>query len=737
MRDSRYDVLFEPVRIGPKVAPNRFYQVPHCAGSAGSEQPGFQSELRGMKAQGGWGVVCTEYCSIHPTSDDSPYVSARLWDDDDAANLSVMCDRIHDFGSLAGAELWHGGFQSKNSESRHVRIGPLQGPSDLYVGNYARYADAEDIVMIQGWYVDAAIRARQAGFDVVYVYAAHNELPTQFLSPFFNHRHDQYGGSFENRARFWRETLEKVKEAVGDDCAIATRLSVDTLQGGKTGYQVGDDGIRFVEHVDHLVDLWDLTIGSTSGAEWGNDAGPSRFLQENHEKDYVGQIKMHNHTDKPVVGVGRITNPDTMVEIIKSRQFDFIGAARPSIADPFLPKKIDEGRLDEIRECIGCNQCVASHHLGGATHIQCTQNATIGEEYRRGWHPEIFTPARNRDMSVLVLGAGPAGMEAAVVLGKRQMEAVHLREQNATLGGALNWITKLGYSDGADTGERWQNRGLAEWGRVTDYREIQLAKLSNVETHLNAPMTAADVLDYGAELVIIATGARYATDGTNAATHAPIPGVDTTLDWQATPPEIVTGTKTPGQRVLIYDCEDYFVGVSIAQMLASQGHDVTIATPHAVLAEHMNSTLEGGFMRRDLRRLGVRILTETTVEEVRPGAVITSDIWQPKATEEHQVDTVVMASARVSNDGVYRELRSRPDDLAEAGISGLYVVGSANAPGMIINSVFQGHRLAREIDSEDPMDPLPFIRERRLWGRVDNSRYEAALDGLYAAEQAT
>ena len=254
-------------------------------------------------------------------------------------------------------------------------------------------------------YVDAAIRARDAGFDIIYVYGAHAYLPFQFLSPFYNRRTDEYGGSFENRARFWRESLDKVREAVGDDCAIASRFAVDHLLG-PISIQVGEDGARFVEYCDDLVDLWDFTVGDI--AEWGQNAGPSRFFEENHEKPYTGQIKAGNHTNKPVVGVGRITNPDTMIAIINSGQFDIIGAARPSISDPFLPKKIEEGRLEDIRECIGCNQCISRWEIGGPPMV-CTQNATAGEEYRRGWHPEKFHPAANRDKGVLVVGAGPAG----------------------------------------------------------------------------------------------------------------------------------------------------------------------------------------------------------------------------------------------------------------------------------------------------------------------------------------
>jgi dimethylamine/trimethylamine dehydrogenase len=732
MRDPRYDILFDSVRVGQKVARNRFYQVPHCCG-AGSDRPGFQAEMRAVKAQGGWAAICTEYCSIHPSSDDTPSVSARLWDDDDIANLAVMCDRVHQYGSLVGVELWHGGIQPMNAESRYVRHAPYQIPSDMHPSNYPRYMDVDDIKRLQGWYVDAALRARQAGFDIVYVYAAHVELPTQFLSRFWNRRADAYGGSFENRARFWRETLEMVREAVGGDCSIASRLAIDTLQGGKTGYEVADDGIRFVEYVDHLVDLWDLTIGSTSGNQWGHDAGPSRFLPENHEAPYTGRIRMANHTDKPVVGVGRFTNPDIMVEMVKSGQLDFIGAARPSISDPYLPKKIEEGRLDDIRECIGCNQCIARFELGGAAQIQCTQNATAGEEYRRGWHPEIFSAARNREKSVLIVGGGPAGMECAVVLGKRQMAAVHLREREDDLGGALRWITKLGYSDGGDTGERWRNRGLAEWGRITDYRKIQISKLQNVEVFTNSQLSTSDILDYGAEIVIIATGSRYATDGMNALTHEPIPGVDCFLNWQATPPEIVYGTKISGQRVLVYESEDYYVGASIAQFLAAKGNDVTIVTQHTTLASWMEKTLEHGWMQTDLRRLGVKIMTDTMLQEIRPGTAVTADIWLPDMTEEHEIDSLVISSARVSNSEIYEELRRYPERLTEAGIEGLYVIGSAAAPGMIVDSIFDGHRLAREIDSPDPSQPLPFIRERRIWGATDNDRYDRILRGLTVA----
>jgi dimethylamine/trimethylamine dehydrogenase len=721
-RDPKYDILFEPIQLGPKTLKNRFYQVPHCIG-AGSEKPGMQAYHRGIKAEGGWGACCTEYCSIHPESDDTSRVSARIWDEGDVRNLKAMTDRLHHFGALAGIELWYGGPHAPCMESRATPRGPSQIPSDFELNIHPRYMDQDDINEVQQMYVDGAIRARDAGFDIVYVYGAHAYLPFQFLSPFYNRRTDQYGGSFENRARFWKESLEKVREAVGDDCAIASRFAVDHLLGA-TSIQVGEDGVRFVEYVDDLVDLWDLTVGDI--AEWGQNAGPSRFFEENHEKPYTGQVKAGNHTNKPVVGVGRVTNPDTMVAIVSSGQFDIIGAARPSISDPFLPQKIEEGRFEDIRECIGCNQCISRWEIGGPPMV-CTQNATAGEEYRRGWHPEKFSRAKNADKGVLVVGAGPAGMECAMVLGKREMSAVHLVEGAKEIGGCVNWISQLGHSDGKENLFRGTARGLGEWKRIVNYRQIQLDKLKNVEVHLNSTLSAQDVLEYGAEIVIIATGCDFARDGLNAATHEPIPGADASLDWQLTPDEVVTGDKTIGQRVLVLENEGYYMGASIAQKLAGEGKDVTLVTQAADVAGYMHYTLEAPMLHRDLHRLGVDIRTYTMVGSIEPGACTLYNVWDDRHKDTVEVDTVVLCTQRLSNDELYRELKSDPAALEREGIEALYVIGDAQAPRMIVDSVFDGHRLAREIDSDNPAMPLPFIRERRLWGDTGNGDFEAQL----------
>ena len=181
-RDPRYDVLFEPVPIGPVTAPNRFYQVPHCTG-LGWLRPRMLAAMRGVKAEGGWGVVCTEYCSIHPSSDDLPHPYASLWDDTDIRANALMTEKVHAHGSLAGVELWYGGSRSANLLTREVSVGLGSGPNVAGSPMQTRPLDRDDIRQLRRWHRDAALRAKAADFDIVYVYATHGYLVSQFLSP--------------------------------------------------------------------------------------------------------------------------------------------------------------------------------------------------------------------------------------------------------------------------------------------------------------------------------------------------------------------------------------------------------------------------------------------------------------------------------------------------------------------------------------------------------------------------
>ncbi|HWI70988.1 MAG TPA: FAD-binding protein [Baekduia sp.] len=691
-RDSKYDVLFEPVQIGPKIMRNRFYQVAHSAG-VGPDRPDSQAHFRAVRADGGWAVVSTGFCSI---SQECTPSDATIWDDGDVRNLARLCELAHERGALAATELFHGGLYGNDQESRI----PMRGVSATPAANSAwqppKEMDKRDIGEVQQLYVDAALRAREAGFDVVCVYAAHGAtLLHQFLLPYYNRRFDEYGGSFEGRARFAREVLELIREAIGDDCAISCRFGVDTLDGpfglGDRGVRQSEDGLRFVEHVDHLVDLWDINV--SYGDAWGEDAGPSRTHPENHERQFVDRVKQH--TDKPVLNVGRFTSPDTMVDAIRNGQCDIIGAARPSIADPFLPRKIEEGRLGDIRECIGCNVCVRTSR----PRLFCTQNATAGEEHRRQWHPERFSTASNRDNDVLVIGSGAAGMECAIVLAKRGMRRVHLVDAASEVGGCMRWIPDL--------------PGLGAWRRVVSWRQAQLAKLSNVEVITKLELDAQSTLDYGADIVVCATGSYWAPDGVQGITNAPIAGADSALPFVTTPEQVMVEDKAVGDKVVIYDCDHYFMAAGLAEKLARDGKDVTYVSPSMTVAALTQLTLEHGRLKRTLRRLGVTALLDHALTRIEEGA---ATVTAMETGDERRLscDTVVLVTQRCPDDLLYRQLAAAPDALEAAGIKAVHRVGDCVTPTLIAGAVFSGHRLGREIDSANPDVPLPYLRERPL-----------------------
>ena len=400
-RDPRYDILFEPVRIGPVTAKNRFYQVPHCGGM-GFNWPQSDARMREMKAEGGWAVVCTEDTSIHPSSDYSPSPQARLWDGYDVRCLALMIDAVHRHDALAGVELTHN-------------------------------------------------------------------------------------------------------------------------------------------------------------------------------------------------GVGRFTSPDTMAGQIRRGVLDLIGAARPSIADPFLPRKIEQGRAEEIRECIGCNICVSGQET--ATPMRCTQNPTMGEEWRRGWHPENIAP-KGSDDSVLIVGAGPAGLEAARGLGQRGYR-VALAEATTGLGGRVSWESGL--------------PGLASWARVRDWRVGRIREMANVEVYLDSDLTPGDVLEFGFEHVIVATGARWRKDGVGVTNTAPIPGSDTANVF--TPEDIVVGAMVPGP-VVLFDDDNFYLGGVMAERLRRAGRAVTLVTTAPCVSSWSVNTMEQHRIQARLIELGVDLVTSHNLSVV-------------------------------------------------------------------------------------------------------------------------
>jgi len=695
--------LFEPVTIGPKTLPNRFYQVPHASGF-GSARPRAQAAFRAIKAEGGWGGVCVEYAAVSRESDETPAVSADLWDERDAAALALTADAVHAHGALAGIELFHGGAASQNGSSRAARLAPSQISSELQWGGLAAELTAGDIARIQRDWASAARRAADAGFDIVYVYGAHGYLLTQFLSSATNRRTDGYGGSLANRGRFWLETLAAVRDAVGDRCAIATRIPVHGRRE-LPGIEI-DEMLTVIAMASDLVDLFDVTVGS-----WPEDSGTSRFYPEGHQQPWTHRVR--EATAKPIVAVGRYSNPDLMAEVIRSGAVDLIGSARQAIADPFLPAKVQAGRLDEIRECTGSNLCILREET--FNHIGCVQNATAGEEWRRGWHPEIFPAPANSTSPVLVVGAGPAGMECAVVLGRRGFDAVHLVEAEPEIGGRLRWI-------------RWLPT-LGDWGRIVDYRAVQLSKLPSVQVITGRRMTAADVADYGAETVVIATGSTWRGDGVQPGCPDPMPGADPRSRWILTPEQVCAGKRPPGPRAVVYDADGYYVGAGLAELLAADGFDVTIVTSYPVLSPVSDETLEGDMLRAHVHRAGITVRHAVTLRAIAPGAadagILLSGTDRNGEPWSLGCDGVVLVTQQASRDSLYRELTAAGPvsggplsggPLSGGPVSGgpvfggtVYLIGDALAPRLLSEAIFDGHRLGREIGL--PSAPVPYLRE--------------------------
>jgi dimethylamine/trimethylamine dehydrogenase len=663
-----YSLLFQPVKIGPVTARNRFYQVPHCNGM-GHLHPKAEAANRAIKAEGGWAVISTQETEIHPSSDISPSAEGRIWDARDIPALRLMTEAVHEKGALAAVELAHNGSHAPNNFSRTPILAPSDQSSDNSLSRQARAMDKADIREFRAWHRAAALRARDAGFDVIYVYAGHHmSLAHQFLLPQFNTRMDEYGGSLENRARLIRELLEDTREAVGDSCAVAMRLAVDEMQG-PDGMQAGEEGRAVVEMLAELPDLWDVNV-----AGWENDSITTRFEpKDGYQTPFIAFVKQV--TSKPVVAVGRLGSPDMMVSLVKRGIVDFIGAARPSIADPFLPQKIEEGRIDEIRECIGCNICVMADNL--CAPIRCTQNPTMGEEWRKGWHPEKIAP-KGREEEALIIGAGPAGLECAMQLARRGYR-VTLAEAGDTLGGRVLRESGL--------------KGLGAWRRVADHRIYDLQQRGNVQLFTESRLSASEVIELGIANVFIATGAEWRRDGKG---RSALRGVPVSPSMPVfTPDDIMAGTLPDQAPLLIYDDDQAYIGGVLAEHLAAAGHEVIFVTPASMVSPFTQLTLEQRRVQASLLRLGVRIVTGQALREVGDAACEFACVYTGQPLQIACAATLLVTERRRMT-ALYEALQGQD-------LTTLELIGDAASPGLIADAVYSGHLAARNFE-KDPAE---------------------------------
>ncbi len=681
-RDPTFDILFEPVKIGPVIARNRFYQVPHCNGM-GDHLPRGMAAMRGVKAEGGWAVVSTEEVEIDHTTDFSPSIEGRLWDLSDLPYHSRMVSAVHAHNSLAAIELCQQGIATANLTSRETPIGPSAQALTMPALTQAREMDLSDIRAVRKSHRESAILAKRAGYDIIYVYAGHNlSLAQHFLLSRYNQRTDEYGGSLENRTRLLRELIEDTKEAVGNTCAVAVRLSVDELLGSE-GLEAKNEGAEIIRLLGELPDLWDLNI-----SDWSNDSQTSRFAAEGYQEDSIRFMKQL--TSKPVVGVGRYTSPDHMASLIRNNTLDLIGAARPSIADPFLPRKIEEGRIEDIRECIGCNICVSGDMT--YTTIRCTQNPTMGEEWRRGWHPESIPPKSSED-SVLIVGGGPAGLECARALGQRGY-SVTLAEKEKSLGGRVLLESKL--------------PGMSSYMRVVEHRIAAFQNLPNVDIYMDSELKAVDIIEFGADHNLVAIGSKWKHDGTGRHHRKSIPITDPNINIY-TPDDILAGQIPLSNSVLIYDEDSYIMGGLIAEKLVCEGLNTTLMTPDPIVSSWTTNTLEQHTIQRQLLNYGVKIITGRKLVAIEKTMARHACVYTA-SEEQITTESIVLVTSRSPNISLWQELQttisSKPTQATN-----ITRIGDCLAPSTIAQAIYSGHKFAREFGTNNN-DPAPYKREQ-------------------------
>jgi len=436
-----------------------------------------------------------------------------------------------------------------------------------------------------------------------------------------------------------------------------------------------------------LPDLWDINVYN-----YEHEMGVSRFVQEGSLEKTMHYVK--SVTSKPVVSVGRFTSPDTMVSQIRRGIVDFIGAARPSIADPFLPRKIDEGRVEDIRECIGCNICYTGDSLG--VPIRCTQNPTMGEEWRRGWHPERIEP-KSSDATVLVVGAGPAGLEATRALGQRGYN-VMLAEASTELGGRVAQECRL--------------PGLAEWARVIDYREQQIQTMPNVDVFLDNHLNAEDALSIGAEHIVIATGSKWRADGYGRYHNKPCLDLGP-AEQVFTPNDILLG-RVPQGKAVVFDDDHYYMGSVLAEALVEQGVEVCLVTSENLVSAWGTMTDEQYQTQQNLIQLGVQIITAHGLDEFDGSNARLSCVYTER-TRVVAADAVVLVTSRIPTDSLYKEIAGKieSDNSGSDPAPTLHKIGDCDAPAIIAAAVYAGHRYARELGTD--MELSAVVRQDKLF----------------------
>ncbi|HKI51057.1 MAG TPA: mycofactocin system FadH/OYE family oxidoreductase 2 [Geothermobacteraceae bacterium] len=648
--------LFSPLKLGKTEVKNRISFQPHLTNLAVGNLPSErQMYYWGERAKGGAGLIITEELTVHPT--DMAYEKLiDVYHAEVVPGFKKITDYVHKYDSKIFAQLNHNGQQGDGSLSRLPVWAPSPVP-DVLFRETPKAMEPEDIEEVARYFALSAEHVRQGGFDGVELQFGHSSLARQFLSPLTNHRQDEFGGSLENRLRAPLMFIAAVRKAVGDDFTLGVRMCADEMiPGGLDLAQVQEICAAF--EASGLIDFMDLSIATFYNL----------YLVEGSMHTPLGYTiplaaGIREKLKIPVFCTGRINDPVMAEKVLAAGQADMIGMCRALICDPFLPKKAQEGRLEDLRYCIACNQgCIG--RIGMNKSIGCVQNPPIG--YEKQWGEGTLKPAPVKK-KVMVVGGGPGGMWAAKMAGRRGHD-VTLLDRNDSLGGQVRTAMK--------------GAGRDEFGVIIRNEKEQVDK-AGVKVQLDTEVTAEQVLAANPDAVIIATGSRPKANPVGGADGPGVCNVWQVLDQQV---EI-------GEKVCLIDYDGHQRANATAEYLADQGKQVHMICSSLFIGAELGPTQDLYLSRQRLLTKGVTFTPDIAVMEIAGEAGAKTikgfNVYSNEWDEWGPYDTVVLAMGQAVDDDLYFSLKGK--------VKELHRIGDCVAPRKVDMAIWEGHKLGREI----------------------------------------
>jgi len=644
--------LFSPLKIGNVIVPNRIHFAAHMT-NFGEEQKISDRHIYYYRerAKGGCGLITTEELTVHP----SDHAYERLVDafnPDVIPGFRELTKAIHEYDTKIFAQLNHNGMQADGSISRLPVWGPSPG-SDRIFREICKEMELEDIRECIDYFALSAGHAGEGGFDGIELQLGHSSLIRQFLSPATNFREDGYGGDFENRMRFCLEVVDAVRQVVGKDFTLGVRLNADEMhpRGGLTL----EDSKEIAARLESTgqVDFMDLSIGTFHNLYLveGSMHTPLAYTVP-LATGIRSVIKM------PVFCTNRINDPHLAEKILEDGHADMIGMVRALICDPELPNKGLEGRTDDIRHCIACNQgCIGKMGLGYP--LGCIQNPAVGEEKDLGMgtlHP-CETPKK-----VVVVGAGPAGLEAARVAALRKHRVVVFERENEV--GGQNLVAG-------------KAAGRQEITGVTRWLAGQISKL-DMDIRLGVEADEERVLEEKPDAVVVATG--------SVPKGNPFPG-DYGFPQVVNTQQVLKGEVETGQRVLLIDLDGHHQATGTAEFLAEQDKTVHMITPALFVGGQLGPLQDLHLARQRLEKKKVTFTPDIAVLEIQGTLVKGLNVYSNEMIDFDGYDTLVLAAGNESLDRLYFALKGK--------IKELYRIGDCVAPRKTDMAIMEGHRVGR------------------------------------------